>query len=673
MKSTTKEGSNQRAVTAGKHVPRGLLLPALAALLLCIAGASARGATTGKGSDSTAQAAYRDYTLIRLGCSSWQEAFAAVDSIVARGGIVSALVTPRLALGWIPAESMGRVQSLSAIASLVTSVDESRSRALGTEEDPAAEAAVEHFRNAKTGKVPAESPSGPEGAPRPACTSLQPSPMLGFARKFEALADSIDAVKGYRDELFRLQLKKDIYYSEPPGDMTGILNVDVFMMESWGSSSMYDWTPAETKRVSDEFLQAFDFWSSAAKRYGKSVTFRPVFFTPTMAEMRVGYEPAVTPKSDDWKLVQNVMENLGYKNPWHSGTLSCTGAMLTGGLVCVFDPDICIACAFSLRPEGEDTEIIRVMKWNEKRAGETPGIRQSFCAFVKYHPADSPEPAFRDYAKVVGPWAPGEGKYSAPPFGVESSGITGVWIMIDSKRAPLFPVIAHESAHIFGAPDEYQERVGDTDCPQKDFFYRGSNNGNCIVTHDNSVRGIMRENDLQNAKRAEISSFTPIHIGWSSAPGRMITFRTDPPGIPMTLDCGIKSGETFTGEKKFGLALGYQIKNASVPGSFTLGGIKYYFRDWLANGTRLYTSMARPFTIDTKTDTYTALYDTTGGGLGKPNSTLEARLGVFPEEADSSRSHPPGIVLVWRTTLYGSGSYKVETNLGTAWIEVKPH
>ncbi len=79
-------------------------------------------------------------------------------------------------------------------------------------------------------------------------------------------------------------------------------------------------------------------------------------------------------------------------------------------------------------------------------------------------------------------------------------------------------IFAHETGHIFGAPDEYSE----SNCIKDNTYgYLNVKNGNCEINNPNSIPCLMNRNTPQ------ICQWTLAHFGWCD---------TDNDGIPDVID-----------------------------------------------------------------------------------------------------------------------------------------
>lgn len=132
-------------------------------------------------------------------------------------------------------------------------------------------------------------------------------------------------------------------------------------------------------------------------------------------------------------------------------------------------------------------------------------------------------------------------------------------------------VIAHESAHIFWAVDEYAENTF-YGCQSGTFSTRsGFPNGNCVALNPNHVNCMLISNVL------ELCAFTIAHIGWTDSI-YALRVNTDPPGIPVR--CGWRWVPT-PAEVPVGLGFSCVL---SAPAEQTILGTRYKFVQWSDGG-----------------------------------------------------------------------------------------
>lgn len=651
------------------HLRMRLRILLTAFWLLALAHAAT--AQTGTQVDAQQVEYYRDYAVITTTCQTWDEAQALVARITERGGTVSIMLSPQRFLGWVPEGARPAVEQLDRIALVNSTTSMNKQVPAGPYADDE-RAGLEHYIAAKTGMLPQPRQNQPEDT-RISCLSPTDEralpDMLGMLGR---MTDSLARVENVATELWQGRMRDSVQslLGIPRGLLYGIINAEVFLLESTGAGATDSWTVAQEMEYITQIFRGFDFLSRGAAIYGRALTFRCTFYRPsTSTVVRVTGEPINFVQANDWQLVRQVMRNLGYENPFGDPGWGWVGAILTLGACIPCD----LAAAWGVFPDGTEKEFIRVMKWNDRRTEELR-VDQSISLFVKLVP---PGRTHRAYARAAGTGYVG-GQLVVPELGLRidlPNMIIGPFTMLSTEETA--PVIAHEVSHLFGAPDEYREAAGDMDCPQAGYNFRGAANHNCEVSNRTSVRALMRNNTDLNITNMEFSSATPVHVGWTPGPARTIRFRTVPAGIPITMPLWFESGPTFSDQRDLFLGVGYTIPNVSVPAFFDIGSTRYYFDAWYENvrpsgaSTRSTWGATRSIRIDNTVNEYVAQYTTTGGGITTANSTLEARFGMQGVVAGSSgRLRLPGIVLVWRSTLTSGGSYVVQQFTSGAWNDI---
>jgi len=611
---------------------------------------------------------YRDYAVIHTQCLDWPEAYVLRDQLTDAGCTISVLVTPRYFLGWVPDNLKDAVAALPKLSSLLTAPHMRKS----LEEGPDAvlvERAFEHCRRARAGLLTTEQPTseieGPMDSP---IDNAGLEELQEFLHRYERINDSVAVLKGQSTETWRKEALDTSSWPRsllgiPYGDMHGVINVDIFMLESTGDSSVYDWTQQDYNTTVDNWNRSFDFWARSARQYGKAVTFRASVFSYRKKAMHVSSEPIQVLQGNDWQLMKEALLNLGFREPYGSVSGAWIGMMLSLGAC----GPCALAIAFDHMNDNRMKEFIRAMKWNDKRAKEL-GVRQSFVALTNLRPAGSGEYK-RAYCRVISTGLMG-GSVTLDVLGTITSNICiGVWTSCMSDH--IAAVLAHETGHAFGAPDEYKENHGDADCLQPNFWFRGAGNPNCEATNKNSVTAMMRDNTAKNYNYEQISSATPIHVGWIKGLPRTIKFLTRPTGIQMKLPIRITRGDTFTTAKDLYLGLGYRIPKASVPHSASLAGTTYDFEGWYEDGVRVNDGPTRDITINSSVSEYEARFEKTTTGIDTPNRSLEARLGLGKARSPSAKQWDPGIVLIWRSTLADQqAGYHVQIERQSTWKDL---
>ncbi len=241
--------------------------------------------------------------------------------------------------------------------------------------------------------------------------------------------------------------------------MTGTVAVALFFVESDGSTDpdTYTWNSTDEQATYNRTVSGLSWWVGQAPSYGVNVTFSISFYSSTDAASRQGYEPILHDSNSDELWISQIMANLGFTSGNH---------------------------------------ISRVTAFNTWLRGNA-GTDWAYSAFFGYNPSPAPTTFTNGrfaYAYLGGP-------YTQMLFRNDG------WAVEDFGR-----ILAHETAHIFWACDEYYQPGygGCTSCgpcapggprPQV-------SNGDCVSCNLNAVPCMMRGNDLT------LCHFTPLQIGW---------------------------------------------------------------------------------------------------------------------------------------------------------------
>lgn len=285
-------------------------------------------------------------------------------------------------------------------------------------------------------------------------------PLINHGDYLRNLGDrGMDIVK-LKEESDRFLGEKYGFLSPGNSDsMIGTVACCLFFVESDGSinSDQYTWTQAAFDLTYNQCLTGLSWWASNAQTRGISLSFTLSYYESPDTDQ--GYEPIVHPSSDDYLWINAIMSNLGYT----------TGSNFT-------------------RVEAFNTDL-----------KNQAGTDWAYSAFIAYNPTGEGAPQrFTDelfaYAYLGGPYT---------QFLYKNDG----WSVNDIWRT-----LAHESAHIFWACDEYYTAGygGCTSCAPCN-SYRPILNGNCehsSCNPDNSVPCIMRHSE------DAICHYTAAQIGW---------------------------------------------------------------------------------------------------------------------------------------------------------------
>lgn len=240
--------------------------------------------------------------------------------------------------------------------------------------------------------------------------------------------------------------------------MTGTVSLTLFFVESDGTGSdpdTYTWTAQHQADTYNRAVAALSWWSSKALSYGYSLTYNVIVKDATDPVCQVPYEPITHSSSQDDLWINKIMQNIGSSSVYNYNS--------------------------SVRA--------------------TTGSNWAYSAFVVYNPPGAPT-TFTDgyfaYAYLGGPYT--QLCYANDGWGAGNFG----------------NVLAHETAHIFWANDEYyQPGYGGCmscgtygNCPRP-----SQTNANCSYCNSSSVPCIMKNGAMTNG----LCAYTPPQIGWLPA------------------------------------------------------------------------------------------------------------------------------------------------------------
>ena len=129
------------------------------------------------------------------------------------------------------------------------------------------------------------------------------------------------------------------------------------------------------------------------------------------------------------------------------------------------------------------------------------GTDWAFSVFV----ADSLKDADDMFPNFTSAFAYLYGPYMVMTY--DNGTAAGPWRLLRMNQ-----VFAHETGHIFGAPDEYQAPT----CTCSNYGYLGVTNGNCVYCTGSQATCVMVSNALA------LCTFTPGHVGWRDSDGDTI-------------------------------------------------------------------------------------------------------------------------------------------------------
>jgi hypothetical protein len=235
--------------------------------------------------------------------------------------------------------------------------------------------------------------------------------------------------------------------------MLGRASVTVMLMESNGSDE--NWTEQQQVNTIAEITQGLDRWAELSFDNKGCLT----WFYDIHYQVPTGYEPIQNQSVPYWNIS-------GWHFLWMNDALSHLGEQ-----------------------DGWDGMYDHLE--SERRTTQTDW---GFFIFVVMDEND-PDHKFTDglfaYARLEGP-------YVVMTYNNDGWGIYNMHL-----------VTQHETAHDFGAPDEYADGCGSDDC-ENSYGFLQVRNGNCQTCNPNWVPCIMTDNQWQ----ANACSYTLGHVGW---------------------------------------------------------------------------------------------------------------------------------------------------------------
>lgn len=400
------------------------------------------------------------------------------------GGRVAIVVAPRSIIGWIPPgadvadiERAGHVQHTSA-------------RNLSDLEDRVARAVVSAFAKLLDGERDVAPLTGskhrtwPEGvpkhpAPRPAHTATQPD----AAHPTTSSSETQRGPAAPERDVGRDPGASDTLLPTQDGEsMAGTVWVSLFFVESDGSGTdpdLFDWSEEGENSAFADVLTGLTWWASQAQSRPGSDCWVAFYLDPYFAtsDSRCSQwmEPVLHPSTSYIHSIHEVLENFGFV-------------------------------------EGSSFDRARALNRSKRTVH---GTDRAFSAFVVASDGQPFANGGVGYASLGGPH------------------------FVQAWSASVNPDVtfAHETAHMFGACDEYRSSA--CDCSPCN---NGVANGNCINCNNESSSCIMRSNSWQ------LCDWTRGHLGWTILP-------CAPPPLPEPVLDSVAPSVMAQGERGFvGLA-----------------------------------------------------------------------------------------------------------------------
>lgn len=279
--------------------------------------------------------------------------------------------------------------------------------------------------------------------------------------------------KAYRQNLERAGVTapgSDVRALAPgdPGNsdsMTGTVAVAVFFVESDGTidADEYTWTVAHELETFNSAADGLAWWASQAHFYGASVSFTLFRYSASDPVTHQGYEPVRHGAFDAQLWINAIMDHLGYRS---------------GGM---------------------SERVTAFNTWLKNRAGTD----WAYTIFVGYNPYPAPV------------------NFTTGPAGYAYLGGPFTQVLFSAMEQNNFDiVVAHESAHMFYALDEYN---GCRNCgpvgggPRPDVT--NGNCADCSPRQTDCIMGIC----IMGRGNINICPFTARQIGWLSPAAGLLT------------------------------------------------------------------------------------------------------------------------------------------------------
>ncbi len=408
-----------------------------------------------------------NYTLILTDAQNITEAYAAADAIQKVGGHVGVIIPNRVMLGWLPAGAgkglVGKYKIRQVVQRPIKDVSEVVKRFAGDQEDAAD--AIAFFNQVASGAWKANKARLREYEEAKAAENevemlpdALPTPPVSYAdlmANLEANGLNEDKLKAAG---ITLTTPSRGAAALSPGNsdyMVGKVLFNAIFVESNGliDPNLYTWTATDRTLIRNEITAGLSWWANTAQStYGTPLTF--VLSTFYGTNTQTSYEPIRRSSSQDYLWINQIMANLGY----------ATGDKFA-------------------RCTAFNTARRVAMKTN-----------WSVVSFIAYNPYPAPT-NFTDgyfaYAYVRGP-------YSQLLFR-NNGWATSQYDIVN----------AHETGHLFGAPDEYYQ-AGYGGCTSCGPSTNGVLNANCQYCNTNYVPCMMRGNTMA------LCGYTPGHLGWQA-------------------------------------------------------------------------------------------------------------------------------------------------------------
>jgi len=478
----------------------------------------------------------RGYTLILTECKDYSEVAAARNFILSQGGNVAIIGSKNVMLGWVdPSIASQLVGHYGITAIHYRPIDLST---FATSDRQTFEAVA--FFNSVTSGALEKQLLEEKGKPAPKLDYYDglPHPAISYDDYLKNLEQKGLNVQDLKRQNKLLKMKSDGSLLMGNSDvMVGTVAVAVFFVESNGASdpNLYTWSSADEDSLYQRTLSNLSWWSSMATKYGKALSFNIIPYYHTNSISQQPYEPILHYSYEDSLWIGSIMNNLGFQ-----------------------------AGNYFSRVEAYNTYL-----------RSTYHTDWAYSVFFAYNPPPAPfsfKNGYGGYAYMGGPYTQ----------------ILFTWFSSYS------PTVAHETGHIFWAPDEYYVPgyggcgAGATDTKS------GFPNGNCEAANVNSVDCMMKY------EAYALCAFTPAHIGWSTEVP-LYSVETSPPGLLISVN-----GVQRVSPQEFPWGLGTKVE-ISVVSPQTLNGKRYDFLSWSDGGAQTHS-----ITVPNITASYVADFSLAG-------------------------------------------------------------
>ena len=460
---------------------------------------------------------WTNYSLILTDCKDYSEVIVARDYIAKLGGNVAIIGSKNVMLGWIDPSIASQLVGYYGITAIhYKPIDLST---LITDDRQALQT-VAFFNSATSGALKKQLLDEKDKQVKKLdYYDGLPHPQISYDDYLKNLEQKNLNIQNLKKENQLLTFKPDGSLLTGNSDvMVGTVAVAVFLVESNGAvdQNLYTWSSADEDSMYQRTLRDLSWWSNMATKYGKTVSFNVIPHYHTDPVSQQPYEPILHSTSEDSLWIGSIMNNLGFR----------TGR-------------------YSTRVEAYNTWL-----------RSTYHTDWAYTIFFAYNPSPAPYSFTNGY-----------GGYAY--FGGPYTQILFTWF--DRKT------VAHESGHIFWAPDEYYQAgyggCGDGATNTKSGFP----DGNCEVANVNSVDCMMKY--ISNS----LCAYSPAHIGWTTEVPHY-TVETNPPGLLLYVkNRPDLEGVQRVSPQEFPWGRGSQVE-ISVVTPQILNGKRYDFLSWNDGG-----------------------------------------------------------------------------------------